>query len=109
MTKLSELKQDDPVHGSVKKIAVAGAFIDVGAEVDGFVHLSRLSNKKTNRVEDVLELGQELDLWVRQVDPASQKLELTLIRPVTLKWGQLKPGMQVKNITWICFSPRWAT
>ena len=42
-------------------------------------------------------MGQEVELWVRRVDPNAQKLELTLIRPVTLKWGQIKPGMRVNG------------
>lgn len=98
MTKISELNLNDPVHGTVKSISVAGAFIDVGAEVEGFVHISQLSSRKINRVEDVLEVGKDVELWVRQIDPDAQKLELTLIRPVGLKWGQIKPGLRVTGM-----------
>ncbi len=94
MIKLNELKADDAVHGKVTRVSVAGAFLDVGAEVEGFVHVSRLS-PRSNRVEDVLSAGQELDLWVSTVDPNAGRLELTMIRPVLLKWGKIKPGMQL--------------
>lgn len=99
MIKLSELKADDAVQGTVSKITVAGAFLGVGAEVEGFVHISRLS-PRSKRVEDVLTVGQELELWVIKVDPAAQRLELTMVRPVLLKWGKIKPGMKTSgNVT----------
>lgn len=94
MIKLTELKTDDPVKGNVARITKAGAFIDVGAEVEGFVHLSRLS-PRSNRVEDVLSDDQEVELWVSKVDSAAQRLELTMQRPIRMKWGQIKPGMKV--------------
>ena len=37
-----------------KKVELFGAFIDVGAERDGFLHISQLRKEKTNRVQDVL-------------------------------------------------------
>ncbi|MFV1858259.1 MAG: S1 RNA-binding domain-containing protein [Anaerolineales bacterium] len=93
MIKLADFKADDDVRGKVTSIGVAGAFLDVGAEVEGFVHLSRLS-PRSNRVEEVLTVGQEVELWVSKVDPAAERLELTMIRPILLKWGQIKPGMK---------------
>ena len=93
MIKLTELKLDQAVEGKVTNIGVAGAFVDVGAEVDGFVHLSRLS-PRSNRVEDVLTVGQAVELWVSSVDSDAARLELTMTRPVRLKWGQIKPGMR---------------
>ncbi|MFQ5942385.1 MAG: S1 RNA-binding domain-containing protein [Anaerolineales bacterium] len=96
MIKLSDLKADDPLQGKVSRINVAGAFLDVGAEVEGFVHISRLS-PRSKRVEDVLAVGQELELWVSKVDPAAQRLELTMMRPILLKWGKIKPGMKANG------------
>lgn len=93
MIKLTEFKADDAVQGKVSNIKVAGAFIDVGAESEGFVHLSRLL-PRSNRVEDVLTVGQELELWVHKVDPDANRLELTMIRPTRLKWDQIKPGLR---------------
>ena len=94
MTKLKDLKVDDTVQGQVSRIKVAGAFIDVGADSEGFVHLSRLL-PRSNRVEDVLEVDQELELWVHKVDPKANRLELTMVRPTLLKWNQIKPGLKV--------------
>ncbi|MCZ6531252.1 MAG: S1 RNA-binding domain-containing protein [Chloroflexi bacterium] len=96
MIKLGDFKADDDVQGKVTRIGVAGAFLDVGAEVEGFVHISRLL-PRSNRVEDVLTVGQEVELWVNKVDPATERLELTMIRPIRLKWSQIKPGMKAEG------------
>jgi ribosomal protein S1 len=94
MTKLTELNVDDAVQGKVSRIKVAGAFIDVGADSEGFLHLSRLL-PRSNRVEDVLVVDQELELWVHSVDAQANRLELTMVRPTLMKWDQIKPGMKV--------------
>jgi len=92
--KLTDFKADDAVQGKVSNIKVAGAFIDVDAESEGFVHLSRLL-PRSNRVEDVLTVGQELELWVHKVDPKAKRLELTMVRPIRLKWDQIKPSLRI--------------
>ena len=94
MTKLTELNVDDAMQGKVTRIKVAGAFVDVGAESEGFLHLSRLL-PRSNRVEDVLTVDQELELWVHKVDPGADRLELTMVRPTLLKWDHIKPGLKV--------------
>lgn len=94
--KLADLKADDAVKGKVTSIGVAGAFLDVGTDLEGFVHISRLS-PRSNRVEDVLTVGQEVELWVSNVDPAAERLELTMVRPLRLKWDQIKPGMETNG------------
>ncbi|MCH8338090.1 MAG: S1 RNA-binding domain-containing protein [Chloroflexi bacterium] len=93
MIKLTDLKSDQAVQGKVTSISVAGAFLEVGAEVQGFVHISRLS-PRANRVEDALVVGQEVELWIANLDPAAKRLELTMVRPIRLKWGQIKPGLR---------------
>ncbi len=77
------------------RIELFGAFVDVGAEVPGLVHISRLSAHKVKRVEDVASLGQQVEVWVVTVDPNGQRLELTMVPPLRLKWKDIQPGMQV--------------
>jgi ribosomal protein S1 len=92
---LANLAPNQALRGTVAKIELFGAFVDVGAEASGLVHISRLSARKVNRVDDVVALGQEVDVWVVSVDPNGKRLELTMIAPVTLKWKDIQPGMQV--------------
>ena len=95
--KLENIQPGERVSGTVTSVELAGAFVDIGAEVPGFLHISRLKPGKVNRVEDVLVPGQVVELWVSRVDSVAQRLELSMIRPVTLKWGQIQPGMQLRG------------
>lgn len=93
--KLSSLKPGDALQGTVAGIELAGAFIDVGASINGFVHISGIQPRKVNRVDEVLEMGQQVEVWVSSVDAEAERLELTMIRPVDLKWDRIEPGMTV--------------
>ena len=95
--KLENIQPGDRVSGTVTSVELAGAFVDIGVEAPGFLHISRLKSGKVNRVEDVLAPGQNVELWVSRVDPVAQRLELSMIRPVTLNWGQIQPGMQLRG------------
>jgi small subunit ribosomal protein S1 len=93
--KLSELRSKTQLNGKIKKIELFGAFVDIGAERDGLLHISQLRKERTNRVEDVVSLGQEVTVWVRKVDPTAGRVDLTMIEPFRLDWDELKVGLIV--------------
>ncbi len=92
---LASLAPGQALNGTVTRIELFGAFVDVGAEVPGLVHISRLSARKVKRVEDVASLGQQVEVWVVTVDPNGQRLDLTMVPPLRLKWKDIQPGMQL--------------
>jgi ribosomal protein S1 len=94
---LEELQIGQELQGTVTKIELFGAFVNIGAERDGLVHISNLRKERVNRVEDVVAVGQTVQVWVTKVDPASGRVELTMVRPVLLKWADLKPGLRVNG------------
>ncbi len=96
-TPLKELQSNQALSGRVVRIELYGAFIDVGAEKEGLVHISMLKGGRVNRVEDVVQAGQEVQVWVHRVDAKAGRLELTMIRPVDLKWQDIKPGLRLKG------------
>lgn len=83
-----------PLHGRVTRIELSGALIDVGVGTDGLVHLSRLKKGRVNRVDEVVQVGQEVEAWVDRVDAAAGRLELTMIRPLSFEWRDLRPGVR---------------
>lgn len=95
--KLSSLQPGDALTGTVVSLELAGAFVDVGAGVNGFIHISSLKPRKVNRVDEVLQVGQQVELWVSSVDAAAERLELSMIRPVELKWDEIEPGSTLKG------------
>jgi ribosomal protein S1 len=73
---------------------LSGAILDVGAEVDGLLHISELGEKKVTRTSDVLAEGQVVTVWVKKVDQAHKRLDLTMIAPPKLTWKDLEPGLK---------------
>ncbi len=94
---LKDLQPNQELTGRVTRTELYGAFVDVGAEKEGLVHISMLKKGRVNRVEDVVEPGKQVNVWVHQVDPVAERLELTMIRPVDMKWQDIKPGMHLKG------------
>ncbi len=90
--KLADLKAKMRLEGKVSKIGMAGAYIDVGLGQPGLLHISQLSRTAVNRVEDVLQEGQQVEVWVHRLDAGAGRLELTMIPPIQVDWRDLKPG-----------------
>ncbi len=73
----SALKEGDIVSGEVRSLASYGAFIDIGG-IDGLLHVSDISWNRVHSPEDVLTVGQPLQLKVLKVDPENNRISLGL-------------------------------
>jgi ribosomal protein S1 len=89
---LSSIKPGQKIEGKVSKVELFGAFVDVGLDHPGLIHISQLKRGRVNRVQDIVNEGDEVEVWVQKVDPNSNRLELTMIKPTEVKWGDIKPG-----------------
>jgi len=94
---LEEIKRKAQYIGTVVKTTLAGAIVDIGVGVPGVVHISQLQKDPVNRVEDVVKVGQTVDVWVRRVYPQKSRIELTMIKPLDLEWREIKKDMVVKG------------
>ncbi|NJP36304.1 polyribonucleotide nucleotidyltransferase [Alkalicoccus luteus] len=54
--------------GKVKRIEKFGAFVELFKGKDGLVHISQLAHERVNKVEDILELGDEVMVKVTEID-----------------------------------------
>ena len=72
-----ELKEGAIVTGTVSTLMPYGAFINIGG-LDGLLHVSDISHARVARPEDVLAVGQELQLKILKIDPGTQKISLGL-------------------------------
>ena len=92
-TPASELKPKTKLTGKVVKTTLAGVLVDLSMEIPGIIHISQLSETAVKRVEDVVQVGQTIDVWVRKVK--ADRVELTMIEPVGMDWRELKPELVV--------------
>jgi ribosomal protein S1 len=96
-SKLEEIKRKEKYTGKVIKTTLAGAIVDIGLPTPGVVHISQLQKDPVNRVEDVVKVGQDVEVWVRRVYPQKGRIELTMVKPLDLEWRELKKDMVVKG------------
>ena len=82
---LNELQVGDIRQGRVVNLTDFGAFVDIGG-IEGLVHISELSWKRVNDPRDVLQLGQEVEVYVLDVDQDRQRVALSLKRLETDPW-----------------------
>ena len=54
--------------GVVSKIMSFGAFVDLGGGKEGLLHISKISSKRVDKVEDVLSVGDEIRVKVSDID-----------------------------------------
>jgi small subunit ribosomal protein S1 len=91
--RIEDLNPKDQLSGTVVKTMLAGVVVDIGLEVPGVVHISRIQKNPVNKAEDVVEVGQAVDVWVRQVFPERQRIELTMIQPLDKEWREIRKGL----------------
>ena len=63
-----ELEVGKVYDGVVTRIAPFGAFVDLGGGKEGLLHISKISSKHINKVEDVLSVGDEIKAKVTEID-----------------------------------------
>lgn len=77
-----KIAQDAPegsvLEGTVKRLTDFGAFVEVAAGVEGLVHISQISHNHIDSPSDVLKSGESVKVKVLSVDPAAQRLSLSI-------------------------------
>ena len=77
---IEELVQEPEVgkiyKGKVKKIMNFGAFVEILPGKEGLLHISAIDHKRINKVEDVLKVGDEVEVKLMKIDPQG-KLDLS--------------------------------
>lgn len=63
---IGELKPGQEFEGVVTSIQSFGAFVDIGTEREGLVPISKLQDGRTENVEDVVQVGQGVTVWVSE-------------------------------------------
>jgi uncharacterized protein len=78
---LEDLQPGMALQGTVLNVVDFGAFVDVGVNVSGLVHVSRLSRRFIRDPHRAVAVGQTVRVWVVEVDRERQRLSLTMVPP----------------------------
>ena len=77
----SELDEGDTITVTVSNIENYGVFVDLGNDIEGFLHISEISwNKNVKNPNDYLTVGEEIDVEVIEINSNTHKLRVSLKR-----------------------------
>lgn len=68
--------------GTVVRIMQFGAFVELTSNVDGMIHISKLTNKRVERVEDIVNIGDRVEVEVIKIDEKG-RVDLKLIKKLS--------------------------
>jgi len=89
---IDELAPKMKLEGTVSRLELYGAFIDIGVGTNALIHISKLGNEHVNRVSDVLNVGDVVTVWVDKVNPEQGQIMVTMVEPLAVDWSDLKKG-----------------
>ncbi len=86
---INQIKAGDVLDGKVQRLASFGAFIDLGG-IDGLVHISQVSHEHVSDVSGVLSEGQGVTVKVLSVDPANERISLSIKETIPGPWSNIE-------------------
>lgn len=94
---LANLKEDEVITGIVKRLTDFGAFVDVGG-IDGLVHISEVSWQRVGHPQEVLKVGEEVNVKVLEVIPERERISLSIRRTQLDPWTRINKEFSVGEI-----------
>ncbi len=91
---LDELAEGDIRTGVVQNIVDFGAFVDLGG-VDGLIHISELDWDFVEHPKDVLSIGDEVEVYVLEVDRERERIALSRKRVIPQHYVEEESGAEV--------------
>ncbi len=104
VTEVKDLKEGMTLNGVVTNVAAFGAFVDVGVHQDGLVHISQLADRFVKDPNQVVKVGQQVQVRVLEVDLQRNRISLTMrsgrddaSKTVNKAAGTVKKSKQKQN------------
>ncbi|UCC62235.1 MAG: S1 RNA-binding domain-containing protein [Anaerolineae bacterium] len=98
---LNELVEGQVIQGTVSRLCNFGAFVDLGG-ADGLIHLSELAWRRVRHPGEVVQVGDEIEVYVLRLDRERQRIGLSLKRLQPSPWDLAEeaygPGQLVSGV-----------
>ena len=92
---LRDLNPSDTYTGQVISMNNFGAYVDIGTEVDGLLHVSQISREQFVRhPRELLSLGEEIEVRVVRASPDMKKLQLTMLPESVLEEEAIRKNFE---------------
>jgi small subunit ribosomal protein S1 len=77
-TGLADLEVGATVSGRVVRLVDFGAFVDIGAQTDGLLHISQLANGYVRHPSEAVQVGDEVEVRILEIDVDRRRISLTM-------------------------------
>jgi small subunit ribosomal protein S1 len=94
---IADLDEGEIRKGKVTGISSFGAFVDLGG-ADGLIHVSELSWNQVRSPEEIVSIGDEIDVYVLKIDTENKKIALSLRRLQPEPWQNISERHQVGDL-----------
>ena len=94
---IEKLEEGEIRKGKVTGLSNFGAFVDLGG-ADGLIHISEMSWSMVRSPEDIVTIGQEIDVYILKIDRESMKIALSLRRLEPEPWETIHDRYNVGDI-----------
>ena len=94
---MTSLKEGMVVSGTITNIRDFGAFVDIGG-LEGLLPISEISYSRVENIEDVLQVGQQIDVAVKKCDWENERFSFSLRDTLADPWLKVKSSYPVGSI-----------
>ena len=77
-TLTKEMKEGDVVDGTIARLTNFGAFVRMAVGVDGLVHISEIANQRIETPQEVLKVGQEVQVRILRIEGDKRRVSLSI-------------------------------
>ena len=99
----SKIKKGESYPGTITRIESYGAFVDIGAERPGMVHVSEMADGYVQSPDDVVNVGQEVQVRVLKLNKRNRQIDLSMKTPEEEIQQILEPEEDVPSAMELAF------
>ncbi|MCA9979682.1 MAG: S1 RNA-binding domain-containing protein [Anaerolineales bacterium] len=96
--RFEELEAGQVLNGRVSSLRDFGAFVDIGDGVEGLVHVSELAWYRIEHPREVTKVGEEMEVYILNVDAEKQRVSLSRKRLLADPWSQVDEKYEVGQL-----------
>ena len=85
-------------QGEVKSLTSYGAFVDLGG-VDGMIHITELSWTRIRTPEEVVKVGDQVEVYIKDIDPEKKKISLGYKKTEDNPWAVFTKDYPIGTVT----------
>ena len=94
---IEQLQQGDVLEGRVSGLRSFGAFVDLGG-ADGLIHISELAWHRVNHPREVVNVGDEVEVYVLSLDKDEQRIALSRKRLLPNPWSLAEEKYEINQL-----------